>query len=33
LSYTFFKAADQPSAQDAPAKVGAAEPATKPAVN
>jgi cytochrome c oxidase assembly protein subunit 11 len=33
LSYTFWKAADQPSAQDAPAKVGAAEPATKPAVN
>ena len=33
LSYTFFKAADQPSAQDAPAKVGAAEPALKPAVN
>jgi cytochrome c oxidase assembly protein subunit 11 len=33
LSYTFFKAADQPSAQDAPAKVGAAEPASKPAVN
>jgi cytochrome c oxidase assembly protein subunit 11 len=33
LSYTFWKAADQPSAQDAPAKVGAAEPASKPAVN
>jgi cytochrome c oxidase assembly protein subunit 11 len=33
LSYTFFKAADQPSAQLAPAKVGAAEPASKPAVN
>lgn len=32
LSYTFFKAADQPSA-DAPAKVGSAEPAAKPAVN
>ena len=33
LSYTFFKAADQPSAQDAPAKLGAVEPALKPAVN
>jgi cytochrome c oxidase assembly protein subunit 11 len=33
LSYTFFKATDQPSAQNAPAKVGAAEPASKPSVN
>ena len=33
LSYTFWKAADQPSAQDAPAKVGAVEPVSKPAVN
>ena len=33
LSYTFFRAVDQPSAQNAPAKVGAAETASKPSVN